>query len=255
MDVILKTQAEGHCRRAMICRMGQLVNPIVPAPACSFLQVCGAAGAGTTGSRVTTMKPSRLGSILLLLAAGVSGQPNFAQDTITQTNSTQAAPQQPRKISAHAFGTGTQMGSDFSVNINIDSYSTQQDQQAILQAFRTKGMTGLWNVVDKMKTKGRITVPGKTGWQVTYIIQAPTPTGVRIRMLTTRPIYMAEVMGNTRTQEYSVSAVELDLDRDKDKSKGTLIPLCKFKVNKEKQLEVEAYKFPWRLANLIEWEK
>ena len=54
-------------------------------------------------------------------------------------------------IDATAMGTSTQMGSEFSVTLNIDDYSTQADKQILVEAFQKGGDKGLVNALSKMK--------------------------------------------------------------------------------------------------------
>jgi hypothetical protein len=51
--------------------------------------------------------------------------------------------------------------------------------------------------------------------------------------------------------EYNLSAIEIILSPAKGKSSGTLLPACQFKIDKEKELEIENYQNPWKLANIM----
>ena len=64
---------------------------------------------------------------------------------------------------ATAMGQSTQLGRMFSINLIIDEYSTAEDQQALLQAFNSKGMHGLSNALYKMKSKVRLSITGTLG--------------------------------------------------------------------------------------------
>jgi hypothetical protein len=55
-----------------------------------------------------------------------------------------------------------------------------------------------------------------------------------------------------RGRLYSLSAVELNLSNEKGKSTGILLPACQFKIDKERQLEIENYQNPWKLQNILE---
>ena len=161
-----------------------------------------------------------------------------------------------QEFQAQAFGQGTQMGQTFNVTVIIDEYSSDGDRQILLDAFNKSGMNGVYDELRKMSSKGRIKITGTLGYDVSYIRKFTTPTGEKIRLVTNRPIAIGEVMGGTRSQDYSVSALELDLNTaDMNKSKGQLLPLAQFKINKDKELEVEAYQNPWRLTDVIDWSK
>jgi hypothetical protein len=161
-----------------------------------------------------------------------------------------------QEFQAQAFGTSTQSGQTFNVTVIIDEYSSDGDRQILLDTFSKSGMNGVYDELRKMKSKGRIKITGTLGYDVSYIRKFTTPTGEKIRLVTSRPIAIGEVMADTRSQNYSVSALELDLNTsDMKKSTGQLLPACKFKFNKDKELEVEAFQNPWRLTDVIDWSK
>ena len=57
-------------------------------------------------------------------------------------------------IQATAMGTSTQMGKMYDVNIIIEQFSTQDDRQALIDAFKRSGQDGLVGVLEDMKPKG-----------------------------------------------------------------------------------------------------
>src|SRR2546430_10173012 len=50
----------------------------------------------------------------------------------------------------------------FSVTINIDSYSTPEDQKALIDAFNAGGHNTLVKTLSKMKSKGRVAIDRKS---------------------------------------------------------------------------------------------
>lgn len=165
----------------------------------------------------------------------------------------QAQELQPMVIQATAMGTSTQMGKMVNINIHIDQFSTPEDRNALIDAFKRSGQDGLVDALDKMKSKGRISTPYGVGNEVPYIIELPPDKGRRhIRLVTDRRISFGEAYANTRSEEYSVGAVDLFLTPDEKGSEGTALPACKITVDKKtQQLEVEAYQNPWKLTNLM----
>src|ERR1700730_4651381 len=128
-------------------------------------------------------------------------------------------------IEATAMGTSTQMGSQFSVTLNIYDYSTQADKQILIDAFQKGGDQGLVNALSKMKTAGHIEVTGTLGYDCSYIQMIPTPTGRKIRFVTNRLLKFGEVYWDTRSTDYNLTAGEFDVnDTDKSKSTGVLYP-------------------------------
>jgi hypothetical protein len=59
-------------------------------------------------------------------------------------------------IQATAKGTSTQLGRMIDVNIYIEAYSTPDDRQTLIQAFKQRGQDGLVDALQDMKPKGRV---------------------------------------------------------------------------------------------------
>jgi hypothetical protein len=183
-----------------------------------------------------------LGSLLItgLLVAGST--PGFSANK-TET------------IDATAMGTSTQMGSEFSVTLNIDDYSTQADKQILVEAFQKGKDQGLVNALSKMKAAGHIEVTGTLGYDCSYIQMIPTPTGRKIRFVTNRPLRFGEVYWDTRSSAYNLTAGEFDLnDTDKSKSTGVLYPAAEFTIDKQGELQINLVGNPWNLVNVIDWK-
>jgi hypothetical protein len=143
------------------------------------------------------------------------------------------------------------VGKIVNIYITINEYSTPEDQQILIQAFDTKGMEGLTNAVSKMPSKGRIRATGTLGYDINYIRNIPSEGGGRkIRMVTDRPIAFGEAWVDSRSSDYSLAAIELDLSDTKGKNTGVLLPACKFKIDKDKQLAIENYDNPWKLEGI-----
>src|SRR6266404_9580739 len=102
-------------------------------------------------------------------------------------------------IEASAMGTSTQMGSQFSITLNIYDYSTQADKQILVEAFQKGKDQGLVNALSKMKAAGHIEVTGTLGYDCSYIQVIPTPTGRKIRFVTNRLLRFGEVYWDTRS--------------------------------------------------------
>jgi hypothetical protein len=173
---------------------------------------------------------------------------------LPSTGSTAQDTPSPKRetFQATAMGQSTQLGQMHSVNIMIEEYSTAEDQQALLEAFNSKGMEGLSNALSKMKSKGRLSITGTLGYEVTYIRSFPTPTGRKIRIATNRQIRFGEAWADGRSTDYNLSALELDISNEKGQSTGILLPACRFKLDKENHLIIENYQNPWKLQNILD---
>jgi hypothetical protein len=153
---------------------------------------------------------------------------------------------------AQAMGQSTQLGQTFNVTVIIEEYSTPEDQQILVDAFGKAGQQGLVNALTKMKAKGRVAITGTLGYDVTYIREFPTENGRKIRLVTNRPITFGEAWTDSRSSDYNLSALEMIVTEVKGQNVGTLVPLCQFKIDKEKQVQIEAYQNPWRLVDVLD---
>jgi len=157
-------------------------------------------------------------------------------------------------IDATAFGTSTQMGRNFGVKIIIYEFSSPEDRDILIQAFQKGQNDGLVNALEKMKSVGRIQIPGTLGYDLTFIREILTPTGRKIRFVTSRKIAFGESYWDTQTKSFNLTAGEINInDKDKDKSDGVLFPAAQLIVNKEGELQWELNQNSWKLTNIIEW--
>lgn len=188
------------------------------------------------------MKPIRiqhLSSIAAALAAIllVASSSSFAQKS--------------EQIGGTAMGTGQQTGRIINIDLRIFERSVAADQKALLEAFAENGSEGLANALDKMKAKGRIAITGTLGYDVNYIREFKMPDGSRkIRFVTDRPIRFGEAWGSTRSVDYQISIGEIIIRKEKGRSSGTLLPATKVKLNKDGEIEFEAFQNPWNLTNI-----
>jgi hypothetical protein len=157
-------------------------------------------------------------------------------------------------IDARAMGTSTQMGQNVGVKVIINQFSTPEDRQVLVDAFKKGQSQGLVKALTKMKPVGRIAITGTLGYELSYIALIPTPTGRRIRFAANRQIRFAEAYNNGPSTAYDLTAGEFDLnDSDKSKSSGVLYPAAQLIINKEGQLQIELRRNPWKLTNIIDW--
>jgi hypothetical protein len=160
--------------------------------------------------------------------------------------------QERMTIQATAMGTSTQMGKMVSVNIHIEQFSTSDDRKALIDAFTRSGQDGFVDALQDMKPKGRVRfASGGVGNDVKYIIELPSESGRRFRLVTDRNLAFGELYNSTRSRDYNVGAIELVLTPD-GKGSGTVLPACRLKVDKKtQQIEIETFQNPWKLSNFI----
>src|SRR5215831_16079508 len=90
--------------------------------------------------------------------------------------------QERMTIQATAMGTSTQMGKIYNVNIQIEQFSTTEDRNSLINAFKKSGQDGMVKVLEDMKPKGRIRfASGGVGNDIKYIIELPPDKARRLR--------------------------------------------------------------------------
>jgi len=192
----------------------------------------------------TTLKALKLTQSISLLIAllMIASVPSLGQRGSSET------------IDATAFGSSTQLGRNFGVKIIIYEFSSPEDRDILVQAFQKGQNDGLVNALEKMKSVGRIQIPGTLGYDLTFIREILTPTGRTIRFVTSRKIAFGEAYWDSQTRSFNLTAGEINLnDKDKDKSGGVLFPAAQLIVNKEGELQWELNQNAWKLVNIIEW--
>jgi hypothetical protein len=156
-------------------------------------------------------------------------------------------------IQATAMGQTRAAGKTFHVTVNIESYSTPEDQKMLIDAFASGGHDALVKTLSKMKSMGRVAITGTLGYQIAYIRSIPTENGRTIRLITDRPIQFREAYASGRTTDYDLSAMEFNMAKEQKNSDGSLIVAGKFKVDKSQQVAFESYgSGPWKLVNIME---
>jgi hypothetical protein len=152
---------------------------------------------------------------------------------------------------AQAMGQGTQLGQTFNVTIVIEQYSTPEERQILVGAFKDAGSQGLSNALFKMQADGRIAITGTLGYDISFARKIKTADGYLVRVLTNRPIAFGEAWSQSRSMNYDLSLMELSINDDAKKSTGILLPACQFLIDKKTgEVTAEAFRNPWKLVNV-----
>ena len=158
-------------------------------------------------------------------------------------------------ISATARGTGTQLGGNADVTLNIYSFSTPEDRHTLIQAFQKGQNQGLVDALRKMKAVGHVELTGTVGSDCAYIRMIPTSTGRKIVFVTNRWIRTPEMRYDTQSQAYNLTAGILDInDQDKSKSSGVLYPAAQITINNEGEPQWDLRANAWKLINILDWK-
>ena len=179
--------------------------------------------------------------LLVIVIALLATHPGFSRDKY-------------ETLEAQAFGTGTQMGQNIGVTLNIYEFSTPADRVTLVQAFEKGQNQGLVNALQKMKAVGHIEITGTLGYDCAYIKMTPTPTGRKIVFVTNRQIRFGEAFFDTQSQSFNLTAGVFELNaQDKSKSTGMLYPQAQLILDKEGQLQLDLAQNPWRLSDVLDW--
>jgi hypothetical protein len=158
-------------------------------------------------------------------------------------------------IEATAMGTGTQLGGDIGVTLNVCEFSTPADRQTLVQAFEKGQNQGLVDALQKMKAVGHVEITGTVGNDCAYIRMIPTSTGRKIVFVTNRRIRFGEVYADTQSQAFDVTAGIIEInDQDKKKSTGVLYPAAQLVVDKEGELQWDLNANAWKLVDILDWK-
>lgn len=158
-------------------------------------------------------------------------------------------------IEATAMGTGTQMGQNAGISVEIYDFSTPEERQVLVDAFNKGQNQGLVNALTKMRAVGHISVTGTIGYDLAFVRMIPTPTGRKIRFVTNRLLRFGEVWADAQSTAFNLTGGEFDInDTDKSKSTGVLYPECQLAIDKQGQLQIQLTQNLWNLVDVLDWK-
>lgn len=170
-------------------------------------------------------------------------------------STTVPAQEQPKprkeKFGALAYmpsGAGPAMvgaGARANIDLYVNSYTTDEEAKSMAGVLLEAGPDALLKVLEKTKSKGKITLVGRTSFYDLKLIRSHrTETGRRIYAVGDRPIGFLEVYASNRSMDYPFGILQLDLktnEKGKEEGTGALIYSAKIKVLDGKSIDVESY--------------
>jgi hypothetical protein len=158
-------------------------------------------------------------------------------------------------IEAQAMGTGTQLGANIGVSLNIYEFSTPADKQILVEAYEKGQTNGLANALQKMKAVGHVEITGTLGYDCSFIKMTLTPTGRKIVFLTNRQIRMSEAYFDTQSQSFNLTAGIIEInDQEKSKSTGVIYPAAQLVLDKQGELQWDLTQNAWKLVDVVDWK-
>ena len=143
-------------------------------------------------------------------------------------------------------------GSNATVDINVERWSTEEDRQKLISTFLEKGPEKLLDALQDLKRVGYIRLPTSVGYDLHFAREVPLDEGGRrIIIATDRRIGFAEARNQPRSIDYPFTLIEIRLKPD-GTGEGKMALATKISVNKKlNTVELENYSSePVRLQNV-----
>jgi hypothetical protein len=155
--------------------------------------------------------------------------------------SSAANAQEQEIFTAFAINMGGAISSG-TVKIVIDRWSTPDERNELIAAFKAGGQDELLKALQKLPKVGYISLPRTLGYDLHYAYQWPAEDGGRtIVIATDRRIAPGEVWNQTRTMDYPFELIQMKLNAE-GKGKGTLAFSTRIYVSKDgSHIELENY--------------
>lgn len=127
------------------------------------------------------------------------------------------------------------------IHLIIERWSTEEERQALVQAFEQKGADGLVSALRKAERLGTMRKSIARSWDIHYAVQVPTADGGR-RIIVGTDRWLDYWETNREEKEsYPFTLIELRLDKE-DKGDGRVAPATKISRSKDgKHFELEHY--------------
>jgi hypothetical protein len=136
-------------------------------------------------------------------------------------------------------------GRTASVDIYVKSYSTDEEAQSLAGALLDGGPETLLKALEKMDSKGRITLSGRVGsYDLKFIRSRPTETGRRVSAVTDRPLGFLATLFASPSADYKFGIIVIDLKtnkKGKEEGQGEMIYAAKVTVIDGNKVEIENY--------------
>jgi hypothetical protein len=159
----------------------------------------------------------------------------------------------PLRLSAWAVNmSNIATGSNATVDISIDRWSSDDERQKLITTFLEKGPDKLLDALQDLKRVGYIRLPTSLGYDLHFARQVPLDEGGRKLLLATdRRIGFAEARNQPRSVDYPFTLIEIRLRPD-GTGEGKMSIATKISLNKkENVVELENYSSePVRLQNV-----
>jgi hypothetical protein len=113
-------------------------------------------------------------------------------------------------------------GTQTRVDIVIERWSSDAEQQRLMSVLMDKGADKLLDALQDAPKVGYIQTPGSLAWDLHFAARTKGPDGgERVTVATDRPIAFSEIWNQARTVDYPFTVIELRVN-DSGEGDGTL---------------------------------
>lgn len=163
--------------------------------------------------------------IMLITAAGLSFAQSRRPPVILPLEITAGL------ISGGGVGNPTGTGR---IDVDIDRWSTDSERTTLVRALAGKGERSLLDELQKARKVGSVRFNTQLAWDLRYARQLPAPDGgVRVVLVTDRPMPVWEIWNQPRYAQYPFTLVELAFNADGQPTNGAVILAARVTADEE----------------------
>ena len=128
------------------------------------------------------------------------------------------------------------------VMISIERWSTPEEREKLIQAFKAGGQKAMFEVLTDLPEIGYIRLPRATGWPLHYAYQFPDDKGGRyIVIATDRKVGFQEARMDNMSMDYPFEMIQMQLDAQ-NRGEGKISLAARIIVSKDGSgFELENY--------------
>lgn len=116
------------------------------------------------------------------------------------------------------------------LEIQISRWSTQGEEQKMLEGLKEKGPRELMNILQDLPKVGWIRTQGSLSYDLRFARYAPAGDGGRqVTLITDRPMQFWEMAGGSISRDYPFTVIELTLNHE-GKGEGKLMMATKITI-------------------------
>lgn len=125
------------------------------------------------------------------------------------------------------------------IDIVVYGWTSDEERAALLSTLQSDGNEALYNALHEVEDKGYVRTGGTRSYEMRYA-KAIAMDGKRVLVMATdRPISMGEVMGGSRSQDYSITILYVQVEEGAEKGTGEMIWGAELGFDEQGRLVIE----------------